>query len=341
MKLRPAGERRQPPNGELQRCSLLASAADRRIIPSFPPHDYSAPLPSTDDHRCPRLSRLPYSVARRGAVLPPLRRGHSHRPGGAAADGRDRHGRGRAGEAGAGGPLPGGAGAGRGRHGHGVPGARREAQPQGGGQGDAAGAGRHAGRRSLPARGAGGRAAQPSAHPADARLRRGRRRALLRHALRRGGDAEGAGGQGRPAVGERRDAPGPRGGGGAGVRARARHHPPRHQAWQHPAPVGACAGRGLRHRARAGRGGRGAHQDRAGRGHAAVHGAGAGHRRARGRRPGRHLRARRGDVRDGGRRAAVHGTHGPCHHHPKPDRGAALAHDFPHGPLLLPWTAPS
>ena len=90
-----------------------------------------------------------------------------------------------------------------------------------------------------------------------------------------------------------------------------------------------------------GRGGRGAHQDRPRGRHAAVHGAGAGHRRARGGRPGRHLRAGRGAVRDGGRRAALHRPDGAGHHHPEPDRGAALAHHLPDRALRRPWTAPS
>ena len=55
------------------------------------------------------------------------------------------------------------------------------------------------------------------------------------------------------------------------------HHPPRHQAGQHPAQRGPRAGGRLRHRARSGRGWRrGADQDGPRGGDAAVHGAGTG-----------------------------------------------------------------
>ena len=56
------------------------------------------------------------------------------------------------------------------------------------------------------------------------------------------------------ASGGRRAAAGARDRGGAGVRARAGHRPSRHQAGQHPAQRGSCAGGRLRHRARGGRG---------------------------------------------------------------------------------------
>ena len=137
----------------------------------------------------------------------------------------------------------------------------------------------------------------------------GRRRPLLRHAVRRGRVAPGRIQRERQLPVEdvlrlaREVAE------ALAVRARARHRPSRHQARQRPAHRRARAGGRLRHRARHGRQ-RGDHRDRHRGRHAALHESGAGHRRSRSRRAHRRVRARRRAVRDARGRAAVHRAHG-------------------------------
>ena len=151
------------------------------------------------------------------------------------------------------------------------------------------------------------------------RLGRGRRAAVLRHAVRRGRIAPRPAEQGAAAPAPRRAADHPRGGRGARVRPRARDRPPRHQAGEHPAPRRPRAGGRLRHRAGREPGRRReADPDRHGGRHAALHEPRAGARqRARGR-PERHLQPGLRAVRAADRPAAVHRPerHG--------DHGAAL-----------------
>ena len=103
------------------------------------------------------------------------------------------------------------------------------------------------------------------------------RLAVLRHAVRRRRIAARST-RAREAAPYRRRAPHRvRGRRRAGVRARPRRGPSRHQAREHPAPERACACRRLRHRARRGTGRRRADDaDRSLARHAALHGAGTG-----------------------------------------------------------------
>ena len=95
--------------------------------------------------------------------------------------------------------------------------------------------------------------------------------------------------------------------GGARLRPRRRHRPPRHQAQQSVPVRGPGAGRRLRDReGPLARGRREHHQHRARRGHRAVHEPGAGGRPAPTRPPGRRLFARLRRLPDAGGRASLH-----------------------------------
>ena len=213
-------------------------------------------------------------------------------------------------------PLPPRARARPRRHGHGLPRPRPQARSPGRAQGPAARAGRRPRRRALPARDPDRRPAAAPAHPRRARLGRGRRPALVHHALRRGREPP------RPAR-ARGAAPG-------------RGRPPDHARggparWTTPtgtasstatsSPRTSCSQRrprargGLRDRARGRRGGgRAADRDRARARHAGLHEPGAGGGRARAGRAHRRLPPRLRAVRDAGRRAAVHRAHAAGHH---------------------------
>ena len=153
------------------------------------------------------------------------------------------------------------------------------------------------------------------AHPRPDRQRRGERHRVLRHAVRRRRVAARPAAPREAAAGRRRGAPRHRGGRRPRLRPPARRDPPRHQAREHPAARRPRAGGRLRHRA--GRLQRGRRRpddrDRHVARHAALHVARAGHGRARHHRPLRRLRPRRRDLRDAGRRAAVHRAHGAGH----------------------------
>ena len=139
------------------------------------------------------------------------------------------------------------------RHGHGLSGPGPPARPPGRAQGAPPRAGRLARARPVPARDPLRRPAAASPHPHGARLRRGRRPALVHHAVRRGREPPRPAPARAPAPGRRR-AP-DRAGGGARARLRppARHRPPRHQAREHPAhPRRLDAGGRLRDRPRPG-----------------------------------------------------------------------------------------
>ena len=131
----------------------------------------------------------------------------------------------------------------------------------------------------------------------------------------------------RKPLDDRRDAgAGPPGGRGAGLRARARHRSPRHQAGE-PLPPRAGdrppQGARLRHRAADARGAQ-ADRDRGGGRHARVHGARAGARGSRHQRPRRRLLARLRAVPVPDRPAGVRGRgdHGAARQDPAPG-GAA------------------
>ena len=273
------------------------------------------------------------SVARRGAILPPLRSRHAARSGRAAADGSHRRVRGEQGHEGAGLPVQDRAGAGRRRDGDGLSRHGPQVPSERGGEGDAAGARLHDGGRSFPARSGDRCPAHASAHSFDVRIGRSRWVALLRHAVRRRRDAARPDSPRDAASGGGRAQDRARSLGSAGVCARARRHPPRHQARQHPAGRRARDGGRLRHCARAQQQRDGVvDPDRTGGGDAALHGARAGDGGARGGCSRRHLRRGRAALRDDRGRAAVHRSHGAGDRDPEHDGESALAHHVTHQP---------
>ena len=119
---------------------------------------------------------------------------------------------------------------------------------------------------AVLARGAGRRAAQPSAHRAGVRLRRGRRHRLPRHGVHPRQGAEELLRRERALRHQGSGAHHVRAARRARLRAQRRHHPPRHQAGERDARrAGAHQAHRLRRRARAG------HRPHAGRAHAGRH----------------------------------------------------------------------
>ena len=157
--------------------------------------------------------------------------------------------------------------------------------------------------------------------------RRGRRHRVLRHAVRRGRIAPRPAPAREAAPRRRGRADRHRGRRRARLRPPPRRDPSRHQARERPAPRRPGAGRRLRHRPRDLQRRRQPHdRDRHVARHAALHVARAGDGRARDHRPLRRLRARRGDLRDAGGRAAVHRPHGAGDHRQGAHRRAAAAY---------------
>ena len=158
------------------------------------------------------------------------------------------------------------------------------------------------------------RTAQPSAHPAPVRLRRGGRASVLHHALRGWGDLARSSRPRRPAADRRCHSLAARCRPRAGPRPQTRRRSSGHQAREHPAqPRWRCAGgrlwcgegAGCRGGLRPAEGARNAQRDRSGDRHTRVHGAGTGARRCRDGSSRRSLRTRRRRVRSAWRRVAV------------------------------------
>ena len=188
--------------------------------------------------------------------------------------------------------------------------ARPQARSPGRDQGPAAGARRRDRRRALPRRDQDHRQPPASAHP---RFRLGRLRARPTASSTTSCPSSRARSL-RDRLAREKQLPiddavriATRGGRRPRLRPPPRHRPSRHQAREHPAAGRPRPGRRLRHRARRAAGRRQPHDpDRHVARHARLHDARAGDGRARPRRPQRRLRARRRDVRDARRRAAVH-----------------------------------
>ena len=121
----------------------------------------------------------------------------------------------------------------RGRHGGRLQGPRPPARPRRRPQAHPQGTpGKRGGPAPLPPRDPGGRPAGASQHRLGLRRRSGRRRAFLRHGIRRRDRPAQARREGRPAAGRAGVRLRPPGGAGVAARPRARHGPSRHQAFQ-------------------------------------------------------------------------------------------------------------
>ena len=136
------------------------------------------------------------------------------------------------------------------RHGHRLPRPGPAARPAGRAEGASPRSRPRARPRALPARDPARRPAAAPAHPHRPRLGRGRRPALVHHAVRRGRVAPRPAPAGAAAAGGRGAPDRHRGGAGARVRAPARRDPPGHQAREPAAHRGRLhARRRFRHRA--------------------------------------------------------------------------------------------